>query len=218
MNQINIPSITIDTPLPYTLNLRDRDQPLRGLNLREHFVKILRVRVWEQVNYRGEPYDYVVETVGLASQTKRKKNFHIGQRAEMVAYVNEWIAKTVAAGLKRMAEQKSEQEARDRNHKYWVAKRIEEAGGVEQRRQAIMRGAHMLAAKDAFEYENPTIFYAIFTAITHGTPVLLTNEDRERLLTRHARAMETWRIKQYIEDQMQELDAYLNEGKTEEVA
>ena len=221
MNQITIPSITIDTPLPYTLNLRDRDQPLRGLNLREHFVKILRVRVWEQVNYRGEPYDYVVETVGLASQTKRKKNFHIGQRAEMVAYVNAWIAKTVAAGLKKMAEIQAEKNELSRLHDARIAKQIEDAGGIEQRRIAIVREAHDMAAKDSMQYESASVYGAIVTALINRTPIVIDEAARAKIIARYEDvAKGAGYVSRHIESSNADLDAYLlgahlNKAKTE---
>lgn len=223
MNQINIPSITIDTPLPFTLNLREEGQPLHGLYRREHFVKILRIHIWE--NHArwhggvGEVINYTVRTTGLAPQTKRDKTFHVKDRAGMVKYVNEWLAKTVAAGLVKMAEQKSENEMRANNHRRWMAEQIEKAGGIEERRAEILREAYNLAAKEVMQYEsNSKVFGAIVTALIHHTPITLDETTRANIIARHTSAFEGWSVKRYIEERTQELDKYLAEIKAEEAA
>ena len=223
MTEINIPSITIDTPFPFNLNLREEGQPLHGLYKREHFVKILRIHIWE--NHArwhggvGEVINYTVRTVGLAPQTKRDKTFHVKDRAGMVKYVNEWLAKTVAAGLVKMAEQKSENEMRANNHRRWMAEQIEKAGGVEERRAEILREAYNLAAKEVMQYEsNSKVFGAIVTALIHHTPITLDETTRANIIARHTSAFEGWSVKRYIDERMQELDRYLAEIKAEDAA
>ena len=223
MTEINIPSITIDTPFPFNLNLREEGQPLHGLYKREHFVKILRIHIWE--NHArwhggvGEVINYTVRTVGLAPQTKRDKTFHVKDRAGMVKYVNEWLAKTVAAGLAKMAEQKSENEMRANNHRRWMAEQIEKAGGIEERRAEILREAYNLAAKEVMQYEsNSKVFGAIVTALIHHTPITLDETTRANIIARHTSAFEGWSVKRYIEERTQELDKYLNEIKAEDAA
>ena len=130
MTEINIPSITIDTTIPFTLNLREEGQPLHGLHLGKHYwSRMTEVRVWENRVYmrdgiRGDVISYTVRTTGLAPQTKREKRFHVSERAAMVKFVNEWIAKTVAAGIEKKAEQKAEKKMRDENHRRWIAEQI----------------------------------------------------------------------------------------------
>ena len=224
MTEINIPSITIDTPLPFTLNLREKGQPLHGLHLGKHhyWSRMTEVRVWE--NHArwhggvGEVINYTVRTVGLAPQTKRDKTFHVNSRAEMVKYVNEWLAKTVAAGLAKMAEQKSENEMRANNHRRWMAEQIEKAGGVEARREAILREGDALAAKEVLQFVDQTTYYAIFKAIVNNEPIVLDETTRANILARQASAFNGWSVKRHIDERMQELDKYLNEIKAEEAA
>jgi len=224
MNQINIPSITIDTTIPFTLNLRTEGQPLHGLHLGKHhyWSRMTEVRVWE--NHArwhggvGEVINYTVRTVGLAPQTKRDKTFHVNSRAEMVKFVNEWIAKTVAAGLAKMAEKKSEKKMRDENHRRWMAEQIEKAGGVEARREAILREGDALAAKEVLQFVDQTTYYAIFKAIVNNEPIVLDETTRANILARQASAFNGWSVKRHIDERTQELDKYLDEIKAEEAA
>ena len=224
MTEINIPSITIDTPLPFNLNLREEGQPLHGLHLGKHhyWSRMTEVRVWE--NHArwhggvGEVINYTVRTVGLAPQTKRDKTFHVNDRAGMVKFVNEWIAKTVAAGLAKMAEQKSENEMRANNHRRWMAEQIEKAGGVEARREAILREGDALAAKEVLQFVDQTTYYAIFKAIVNNEPIVLDETTRANILARQASAFNGWSVKRHIDERTQELDKYLAEIKAEEAA
>jgi hypothetical protein len=181
------------------------------------------VRVWENRahlrNGVGDVINYTVRTVGLAPQTKREKKFYVSERAALVKFVNEWIAKTVAAGLAKMAEQKSENEMRANNHRRWMAEQIEKAGGIEERRAEILREAYNLAAKEVMQYEsNSKVFGAIMTALIHHTPITLDETTRANIIARHTSAFEGWSVKRYIDERMQELDKYLNEIKAEEAA
>lgn len=224
MTEINIPSITIDTPIPFDLNLREEGQPLHGLHLGKHYwSRLTQVRVWETRAYVrsgvGDVINYTVRTVGLAPQTKRDKTFHVKDRAGMVKYVNEWLAKTVATGLKKMAEQKSEKKMRDENHRRWMAEQIEKAGGIEERRAEILREAYNLAAKEVMQYEsNSKVFGAIMTALIHHTPITLDETTRANIIARHTSAFDGWSVKRHIEERTQELDRYLAEIKAEEAA
>ena len=224
MTEINIPSITIDTTIPFTLNLREEGQPLHGLHLGKHhyWSRMTEVRVWE--NHArwhggvGEVINYTVRTVGLAPQTKRDKTFHVNDRAGMVKYVNEWIAKTVTAGLKKMAEQKVEKEMRANNQRRWIAEQIEKAGGVEARREAILREGDALAAKEVLQFVDQTTYYAIFKAIVNNEPIVLDETTRANILARQASAFNGWSVKRHIDERTQELDKYLDEIKAEEAA
>jgi hypothetical protein len=222
MTEINIPSINLDTPIPFTLNLREEGQPLHGLYKREHYVKILRLHIWE--NHArwhggvGEVINYTVRTVGLASQTKREKKFHVNDRAGMVKYVNEWLAKTVERGLKEMAEQKSEKEMRANNRRRWMAEQIEKAGGVEARREAILREGDALAAKEVLQYVDQATYYAIFKAIVSNEPIVLDETTRANILARQTSALNGWSVKRHIDERTQELDKYLTEVKAKEAA
>jgi hypothetical protein len=223
MNQINIPSITIDTPIPYELNLRAEGQPLYGLRLGKYvWSRLTMIRVWE--NHArwhggvGEVINYTVRTVGLAPQTKRDKTFHVTERAAMVKYVNEWIAKTVERGLKEMVAQKSEKEMRANMKRAGVAHLIEKAGGVEARREAILREGDAMAAKEVLQYLDQTTYHAIFKAIVNNEPIVLDETTRTNILARHTSAFNGWSVKRHIEERMQELDQYLNEIKAEEAA
>ncbi len=221
MTQINIPSINIDTPIPYTLRLRERGQPLEGL----------RVHVWSQLAYVmiterrarwsggvGEVIGYNVTTVGLSPQTKREKNFQLKERAEVVKFVNDWIAKTVAAGLKKMAERQAELNDMDRIRSERIAKQIETAGGVEARRQEIVREGYNFAAQDAMRHESADVYGAIITALTHSTPIVLDEKTRDRILAKYESSKTDWGVKRYIDDQTRELDDYLGETQTGEAA
>ncbi len=223
MNEIKIPSITIDTPMPYDLNLRAEGQPLQGLRQREHFVRILRVQIWE--NHArwhggvGEVIGYTVRTVGLTPQTKREKTFRLSERAALVKYVNEWLVKTVTAGLKKIAEQTVEEQLQQNNQRAWMAKRIEEAGGVEARRQQILREGENIAAKEAMQYEMDEIYGAIVTALITRSPITLDAETRDKIIARYEDNVKTsWRVKSHVDARMQELDAYLAGIKTEDAA
>ena len=224
MNQIKIPSITIDTPIPYDLQLRAEGQPLHGLYLGKHtWSRLAEVMVWE--NHArwhggvGEVISYTVRTVGFAPQTKREKKFHVTERASMVKFVNEWIAKTVEKGLKEMAEQKSAKELRDNAHRSWVAKQIEDAGGVEARRQQIVREGEAIAAKETFQYESDKVYAAILTALITRTPIALDIDTRDKIIARYEQHVnESWSAKRYIETRMQELDKHLAEAGQEEAA
>ena len=223
MTEIKIPSITIDTPMPYDLNLRAEGQPLQGLRQREHFVRILRVQIWENharwSAFEGQVINYTVRTVGLTPQTKREKKFHVTEREEMVKYVNEWLVKTVTAGLKKIAEQKVEEQVQQDNHRFWMAKRIEEAGGVEARRQQILREGENIAAKEAMQYEMDEIYGAIVTALITRSPITLDAETRDKIIARYEDNVKTsWRVKSHVDARMQELDAYLAGIKTEDAA
>ena len=222
MTEIKIPSITIDTPIPFTLDLREEGQPLHGLYKREHYVKILRLHIWEnRARWHGgvgEVISYTVRTVGLASQTKREKKFHVNDRAGMVKYVNEWLAKTVERGLKEMAEQKSEKEMRANNHRRWMAEQIEKAGGVEARREAILREGDSLAAKEVLQFLDQKTYYAIFKAIVSNEPIVLDETTRANILARQASAFNGGWVQRHIDERTQELDKYLAEVKAEEAA
>jgi hypothetical protein len=223
MTEINIPSITIDTPIPFNLNLREEGQPLRGLHLGKHtWSRLTEVRIWE--NHArwhggvGEVINYTVRTVGLAPQTKREKTFHVTERAAMVKYVNEWLIKTVTAGLKKIAEQQVEKEVRANNHRDWIAGQIEKAGGVEARREAILREGDALAAKEVLQYVDQATYYAIFKAIVNNEPIVLDETTRANILARQTSALNGWSVKRHIDERTQELDKYLTEVKAEEAA
>ena len=224
MNQIKIPSITIDTPIPYDLQLRAEGQPLHGLYLGKHtWSRLAEVMVWE--NHArwhggvGEVISYTVRTVGFAPQTKREKKFHVTERGAMVAYVNEWIAKTVEKGLKEITEQQIRKKVRDNSHRSWMAKQIEEAGGIEARRQQILREGANIAAKETFQYESGEVYRAVVTALIHGKPIDLDENTRTKIIAKYEQHVnESWSAKRYIETQTQELDKYLAEIKQEEAA
>jgi len=218
MAQINIPSININTPIPYTLQLRGSGQPLEGL----------RVPTWSQLafvkiteNHQrwsggvGEVIGYNVTTIGLSPQTKRQKEFLLRERADMVKFVNDWIARTVAAGLKKMAEDQADRNEIERQRNERIAKQIETAGGVEARRQEIVRDGYELAAKDAMQYESAEVYAAIIAALTHSTPIVLDEKVRERILAKYESSKADWGVSRYIDDRTQELDEYLGNTKTE---
>ena len=96
MTQINIPSITVDTPIPYIVKLRDKGQALEGLYIRGYqalaYLKVTeRHARWS--GGVGQLLGYTVTTVGLSPQTRREKEFMLRERADMVKFVNAWIAK-----------------------------------------------------------------------------------------------------------------------------
>lgn len=220
MTQINIPSITVDTPIPYDLNLRAEGQPLRGLHQREYFVKILRVQIWENharwSAFEGQVINYTVRTVGLTPQTKREKKFHVTEREAMVKYVNEWFVRTVAAGLKKMAEIQSEKDQMERQRNKWIAEQIEKAGGIEERRQQIEREAYDLAAREAMQYESADIYGAIITALITRSPIVLDIDTRDKILARYEDNVKTsWRVKSHVDARTQDLDKYLSKTQQE---
>lgn len=220
MTQINIPSINIDTPIPFKLDLREEGQPLHGIRLGHSWQRLTTVSIWE--NHArwhggvGEVISYTVRTVGLAPQTKRDKEFSLSDRASMVKYVNEWIAKTVAAGLKKMAEVQAEKNQIERYRNERIAKEIEEAGGVEERRQQIVREGYAIAAKETMQYEGNDVFGAIMVSLTHHTPIVLDEETRAKIVMKYEQYVkESWSMKSYVAARMQELDEYLSNTKTE---
>ena len=224
MDQINIPSISIDTPVPFSLGLREKGQPLHGLRIPGHYwADLAYVKIWERTNsYNdGKPYAYNVRTVGFAPQTKRDKEFYLSDRAEMVNYVNAWIAKTVAAGFKRMAEIQADKNEMERLHDARIAKQIEDAGGIEQRRIAIVREAHDMAAKDSMQYESASVYGAIVTALINRTPIVIDEAARAKIIARYEDvAKGAGYVSRHIESSNAELDAYLlgahlNKAKTE---
>jgi len=216
MNEINIPSITVDTPIPYTLNLRATGQPLEKLHLREYFVRLMRVHIVERYRGGSEVVGYTVTTVGLSPQTKREKKFHVTEREALVKYVNEWIAKTVAAGLKKMAEVKAEQNEMERQRNKWIAEQIEKAGGIEERRQQIEREAYDLAAREAMQYESADIYGAIITALITRSPIVLDIDTRDKILARYEDNVKTsWRVKSHVDARTQDLDKYLSKTQQE---
>ena len=223
MNEIKIPSITIDTPIPYDLNLRAEGQPLQGLRQREHFVRILRVQIWaNRVQYRGSEGDvinYTVRTVGLTPQTKREKKFHATEREALVKYVNEWFVKTVTAGLKKIAEQQVAEQLQQDSQRAWMAKQIEEAGGIEARRQQILREGENIAAKEAMQYEMDSIYGAIVTALITRSPIAIDIDTCAKIIARYEDNVKTsWRVKSHIDARMQELDEYLSNTQAGEAA
>ena len=218
MNQINIPSINIDTPIPFKLGLRSEGQPLHGLRIPGVWANLAYVQIWEQTNayHEGKPYAYAVRTIGLAPQTKRDKEFSLNDRAKMVAYVNAWIAKTVAAGLKKMAEVQAEKNELSRAHDARIAKQIEDAGGIEQRRIQIVREGYDMAAKDSMQYESANVYGAILTALINRTPIVIDEAARAKIIARYEDvAKGAGYVSRHIEHSNQELDAYLNKTKTE---
>ena len=218
MTEINIPSITVDTPIPYVLNLRATGQPLEKLHLREYFVRLTRVFIRERLSRRhdGGIVGYTVETVGLSPQTKREKQFGVEEREEMVTYVNTWIAKTVAAGLKKMAEVKAEQNERERQRNQWIAEQIEKAGGIEERRQQILREAYDLAAREAMQYESTDVYGAIMTALITRSPITIDPNTRDKIIKRYEENTKTsWTVKEYIDARTQDLDKYLSKTQQE---
>ena len=221
MTQINIPSINIDTPIPYTLRLREEGQPLEGL----------RVHAWSQLAYVkitenhqrwsggvGEVIGYNVTTVGLSPQTRRQTEFNVKERADMVKFVNAWIAKTVAAGLKKMAERQAELNDMERIRNERIAKQIEAAGGVEARRQEIVREEYYIAAKDALQYESANVYGAIITALTHSTPIVLDEKVRDRILAKYESSKTDESVTRHINNRIRELDEYLGKAQTGEAA
>ena len=221
MTQINIPSITLDTPIPFNLNLREKGQPLEGLRTREHWVKLTRVHIEEHVRWRegvSEVVSYKVTTVGLAPQTRREKRFGLSERAAMVTYVNGWIAKTVAAGLKKMAEIQAMKDQANRTRDEWIAEQIEKAGGIEERRQEIVREGYYIAAKDAMQHETDKVYGAIIISLIHSTPVILDEKIRERILAKYENSKTNWSVKRYIEERTRELDEYLSKTRQEVAA
>lgn len=223
MTQINIPSITIDTPIPFTLNLRTEGQPLHGLRFAKHaWSRLTEVMIWEnRVHMRngvGDVISYTVRTVGLVPQAKREKKFYVNDRASMVKYVNEWISKTVERGLKEMAAQKTEKEMRANNQRAWIAEQIEKAGGIEQRRAEILREGNALAAKEVLQFLDRATYHAIFKAIVNNEPIVLDEATRTDILARQASAFEGWSVKRHIDERTHELDQYLAEIKKEEAA
>ena len=221
MAQINIPSISIDTPIPFALGLRAEGQPLHGLRIPGVWADLAYVRIWEKTNsyHEGRPYAYGVRTVGLAPQTKRDKEFSLRDRAAMVAYVNTWIAKTVAAGLKKMAEIQAEKNELSRAHDARIAKQIEDAGGIEQRRIAIVREAHDMAAKDSMQYESASVYGAILTALINRTPIAIDEAARAKIIARYEDvAKGAGYVSRHIESSNADLDAYLTKTKAEEAA
>ena len=221
MDKINIPSINIDTPIPFHLNLRASGQPLSKLYVRGFYRRVAQVEIWEVTNsyHEGKPYAYKVRTVGLAPQTKREKQFSLSERAAMVQYVNEWIAKTVAAGLAKMAEQQAAQDQIDRSRREWIEKQIADAGGVEQRRQQILREGEHIAAKEAMQYESNDVYGAVLDALINGTPIAIDNETRAKIIAKYnGNVKESWSVKTYIDSRMQELNTHLAEISTEVAA
>jgi hypothetical protein len=223
MTQINIPSINIDTPIPYTLRLRDKGQPLEGLYIpRGSWSQLAYVMITERHSRWhggvGEVIGYNVTTVGLSPQTKRETEFNVRGRAEMVKFVNAWIAKTVAAGLKKATENQAEQNEIERQRNERIAKQIETAGGVEARRQEIVREGYNLAAQDAMQYEPTEVYGAIITALIHSTPIVLDEKIRDRILAKYESSKTDWGVKRYIDDQTRELDDYLGKTQTGEAA
>jgi len=213
MTQINIPSISIDTPVPFKLNLRSEGQPLHGLRIPGYWADLAYVQIWEQTNAYHDAY--AVRTVGLAPQTKREKEFSLNDRAAMVAYVNEWIAKTVAAGLKKMAEIQAMKDQANRTRDEHIAKQIEDAGGIEQRRVQIVREGYDMAAKDSMQYESANVYGAILTALINRTPIVIDEATRAKIIARYDVAKGAGYVSRHIEHSNQELDAYLNKTKTE---
>jgi hypothetical protein len=136
----------------------------------------------------------------------------------MVKFVNAWIAKTVAAGLKKMAERQAEQNEIERQRNERIAKQIEEAGGVEARRQEIVREGYNHAAKDAMQYESADVYGAIITALYYSTPVVLDEKVRDRILAKYESSKTDWGVRRYIDERMQELDEYLGKTQTGEAA
>jgi len=220
MTQINIPSINIDTPLPYTLFLRGKGQPLEGLRL-HRWSELAYVRVSERhargYGGVGEVIGYNVLTVGLSPQTKRVKDFALKERAEVVKFVNAWITKTVAAGLKKMAEDQAEQNEIERHRNEWIAKQIEAAGGVEARRLEIVREGYDLAARDAMQYESAEVYGAIITALRYSTPIVLDEKIRDRILAKYENGKTDWTVKRHIDDRTRELDEYLSKATGQEI-
>lgn len=213
MTQINIPSITVDTPIPFALNLRDKGQPLEGLRTREMWVRLMRVHIVERYRGGSEVVGYTVTTVGLSPQTKRQKEFGLSERAEMVRFVNAWFAKTVAAGLKKMTEVQAEKDQMERYQNERIAKQIEAAGGIEERRQEIVREGYAFAAREAMQYESKEVYAAFITSLINFTPVVIDEETRAAILKRYEENTKTsWNVRKYIEGRTQELDEYL--GKT----
>lgn len=223
MNQINIPSINIDTPIPFKLGLRNEGQPLHGLRIPGVWTDLAYVQIWERTNayHEGKPYAYAVRTVGLAPQTKREKEFSLNDRASMIKYVNEWIAKTVAAGLKKMAEIQAMKDQANRTRDEHIAKQIEDAGGIEQRRVQIVREGYDMAAKDSMQYESANVYGAILTALINRTPIVIDEAARAKIIARYEDvAKGAGYVSRHIEHSNQELDAYLlgahlNKTKTE---
>lgn len=223
MTQINIPSINIDTPIPYTLRLRDKGQPLEGLYIpRGSWSQLAYVMIAERrarwSGGVGEAIGYNVTTVGLSPQTKRQKNFQLKERADMVKFVNAWIAKTVAAGLKKMAERQADLNEIKRTRNERIAKQIEKAGGVEARRQEIVREGYDLAAQDAMQYESAEVYGAIITALFYSTPIALDEKTRERILAKYENGKTDWRAKNHIDEHVRELNGYLGKIQTGEAA
>jgi hypothetical protein len=166
----------------------------------------------------GEVIGYNVTTVGLSPQTKRETEFNVRGRAEMVKFVNAWIAKTVAAGLKKAAENQAEQNEIERQRNERIAKQIEAAGGVEARRQEIVREGYDLAAQDAMQYEPTEVYGAIITSLFYSTPIVLDEKIRDRILAQYESGKTSGGVKRYIDERTRELDGYLGKVQTGEAA
>ena len=214
MSAPTIPSINIDTPIPRTIKLREKGQPLEGLYIAHgNWHQLAYVKISERYarwsGGTGQLIGYHVTTVGLAPQTKRETEFDLRGRADMVKHVNAWIAKTVAAGLKKMAEHQAAKAELTRIGNDRIAKQIEAAGGVEARRQQIAREGYDRAARDAMQYESPEVFGAVIASLLSSTPVTLDEKVRDRILAKYEGARESESVSRYIDSEMRELDAYL---------
>jgi hypothetical protein len=134
----------------------------------------------------------------------------------MVKYVNEWIAKTVAAGLKKMAVIQAMKDQANRARDEHIAKQIEDAGGIEQRRIAIVREGYDMAAKDSMRDESANVYGAILTALINRTPIVIDEATRTKIIERYEDvAKGAGYVSSHIESRNAELDAYLNKTKTE---
>ena len=91
---MSIPAITAETPLPIKMELLRPGGPLEGLRPKEVEYGRIRARyllmVWEEDDL------FMVMTIGGLAQTKRREGFAL--KAEMVAYVNAWLRRTVKRG------------------------------------------------------------------------------------------------------------------------
>ena len=114
-----------------------------------------------------------------------------------------------------MAEDQADRNEIERQRNERIAKQIEAAGGVEARRQEIVREGYNLAAQDAVRYESADVYGAIITALTHSTPIVLDEKVRARILAKYESSKTDWSVENYIDNRTQELDEYLGKTKTE---
>lgn len=187
---MNIPRITKEQALPIKINLRTEGQPLHGIKIDQRQSRYsyyergneYSVEIRDSQNNRGEVIGYKVTTIGATRSTRRVKDFLKIQDA--INYANEWIARTVVAGVGKITEQQILQDESKRRYNGYLLDAINKAGGADAYKKREINRERGQAIKDAIYKKDDLTALALWEAGAHVLPQATRNEVEAQIKDR----------------------------------